>query len=165
MRSTTPFLVAPFMALVFMAIGVASTQSEASLHEIRIVIRARLFQPPKVTVQTGREVVLVLENQDVEIHAFVPEKLLERVPVQVEGSGAPQFGDSGLVRLLIGGGGQAKIRFVPQIPGQYRYFCDMPGHQMVGHIVVISGEPVDTQSEQQDSQRKGAFHEGKRESE
>ncbi len=167
MRHTTRCLVASFMALVFTALGVAPTLAEASRQEVRIVIRARQFQPAEVTVRKGQEVVLMFENQDVEIHAFVPEKLLERVPVLVGGSGAPQFGDRGLVRLLIGGGGsQAKIRFVPQIPGRYRYYCDMPGHQMVGHILVISGEPgaVDTQGEQQGSQPEGTFHEGKRKS-
>ncbi len=154
------------MALVFTALGVAPTLAEASRQEVRIVINAREFQPSQVTLRVGREALLVFQNQDAEIHAFVPEKLLEGVPVAVAGSGAPQFGDRGLVRLLIGGGSQAKIRFVPQIPGRYRYYCDMPGHQMVAHILVISGVSgaVDTQSEQQGSQPEGTFHESKRKS-
>ncbi len=166
MRRTTRCLVAPFMALVFTALGVAPTLAEASRQEVRIVIRVRQFQPAEVTVRTGQEVVLAFDNQDVEIHTFVPEKLLERVPVQVEGSGAPQFGDLGLVRLLIGGGSQAKIRFVPQIPGRYRYYCDMPGHQMVGQIIVVAETPasISAQGEQQGSQPEGTFHEGKRQS-
>jgi len=136
MRSTSQSLVVALTVLLFLAFGVASTLADANRQEVRIAIKARAFQPAEVTVQVGHEVVLRFENHDVEIHAFVPEKLLEGVPVEVGGSGAPQFGDRGLIRLLIGGGGRAEVRFIPRIPGEYRYQCDLPGHQMVGHIRV-----------------------------
>ncbi len=119
-----------------LVLSVTSAQADVEPQEVRVVMRARQFLPPEVTVRTGREVVLAFENQDVEIHAFVPEKLLEGVPVEVGGTGAPQFGDRGLIRLLIGGGGRAEVRFIPRIPGEYGYQCDLPGHQMVGHIRV-----------------------------
>ena len=166
MESPSQCLVVAFTVLGFMTLSEASTLADPNRQEVRIMIKVRQFQPAEVTVRTGQEVVLVFDNQDVEIHTFVPEKLLERVPVQVEGSGAPQFGDLGLVRLLIGGGSQAKIRFVPQIPGRYRYYCDMPGHQMVGQIIVVAETPasISAQGEQQGSQPEGTFHEGKRQS-
>ncbi|MCH7566950.1 MAG: cupredoxin domain-containing protein [Nitrospirae bacterium] len=136
MRSTSQCLVVALTVLLFLALGVASTLADANRQEVRIAIKARAFQPAEVTVQAGHEVVLRFDNHDVEIHAFVPEQFLERVLVQVDGSGAPFFGDKGLTRLLIPGGGQATLRFVPRIPGRYRYRCDLPGHQMVGHIRV-----------------------------
>ena len=136
MRSTARSLVATYVVSMFIVPGVVSALAEPNQQEVRIAIKTRAFQPRTVTLQAGQEAVLVFDNQDVEIHAFVPEKLLDRVRVHVDGSGAPQFGDRGLKRLLIGGGGQAEIRFVPRTPGEYRYWCDLPGHQMDGTIVV-----------------------------
>lgn len=153
-RSPSQYLMVACTLSMCMTLDEAATRADENRQEVRIVIKTREFQPPETKVRMGQEVVLVFENQDVEIHAFVPEKLFEKVPVQIEGSGAAQFGEKGLRRLLIGGGSQATIRFVPQVPGKYRYFCDMPGHQMAAHIVVVSEEPVgiNAQSEQESSQ-------------
>ena len=136
MRCRARWVVATFMVSAYVALGLASALAEPNQQEVRIAIKTRAFQPREVTLRAGQEAVLVFDNQDVEIHAFVPEKLLDRVRVQVDGNGAPQFGERGLKRLLIGGGGQAEIRFVPRTPGEYRYWCDLPGHQMDGFIIV-----------------------------
>jgi uncharacterized cupredoxin-like copper-binding protein len=60
----------------------------------------------------------------------------------VDGNGAPQFGDKGLVRVLIPPGGRAEIQFVSRAVGLYHYRCDLPGHQMVGEIVVKQAGPA-----------------------
>ncbi len=126
---------------------------ETRPHEVRIHIEGRQFHPAEVTIQAGEVVSLRFENRDAEIHAFVPDMLFQDVPAEVTGSGAPFYGDRGLSRVLIPGGGRTEIRFVPRAPGQYRYRCDLPGHQMDGHIIVDQGtipsihthssEPVD----------------------
>lgn len=103
---------------------------------VEIAITARQFEPSPVILPAGREVVLVFTNRDAELHAFVPVRFLEQVPLHVGGNGAPQFGEKGLLRVLIPSGGQAEIRFVPKAVGHYQYRCDLPGHQMVGGIVV-----------------------------
>lgn len=108
---------------------------------VEIAIRARQFEPSLVTLPAGREVVLAFKNRDAELHAFVPIQFLEHVPLHVDGNGAPQFGDKGLVRVLIPSGGRAEIRLVPKAVGAYRYWCDLPGHQMVGEILVEQGGP------------------------
>ncbi len=108
--------------------------------EVRIKIRARAFHPAQVTVRVNRPVRLVFENEDVEIHAFVPEGLFGNVPVQIDGSVAPFYQRGSLVRLLIGGGAWAEVRFTPPRPGLFRYECDMPGHQMFGHILVLDDD-------------------------
>ncbi len=54
-----------------------------------ISIKARQFHPSPVSVPVWRPVMLVFHNQDVELHAFVPMRFLEGVPVHVDGNGAP----------------------------------------------------------------------------
>ena len=44
----------------------------------------------------------------------VPKHFLEDVLVHVDGNGAPQFGEKGLVRVLIPSGGQEEVRFVSE---------------------------------------------------
>ena len=79
---------------------------------------------------------LVFLNQDSELHAFAPVGLFTRENVQVSGNGAPEFGSEGLKRIIIPAEGSAAIQFTPTKPGEYRYTCDMPGHQMNAMIVV-----------------------------
>jgi plastocyanin len=140
--------------IVLMAMyGSATTLAETSwpaveqaVLQVEVVIKARQFQPSPLLLPAGREVELVLKNQDAELHAFVPLRFLDNLAVHIDGSGAPQFGDRGLVRLLIPSGGWASIRFRPQTTGVYQYRCDLPGHQMLGQIVVQSF-PVSHKSE------------------
>jgi len=108
---------------------------------VNISMKARQFHPSPVSVPVGRPVMLVFHNQDVELHAFVPKRFLEGVPVHVDGNGAPQFGDQGLERVLIPSGGREEIRFLPTTVGEFEYRCDLPGHQMVGKIVVEEHVP------------------------
>lgn len=115
-----------------------ASELEHDLPAIRvdISIKARQFHPSPVSVPVGRHVWLMFYNQDVELHAFVPKRFLEGVPVHVDGNGAPQFGELGLERVLIPSGGKEEIRFLPTTAGEFEYRCDLPGHQMVGKIVV-----------------------------
>jgi plastocyanin len=103
---------------------------------VDITIKARRFHPSPVSLPVGRQVMLVFHNQDVELHAFVPQQFLEHVPVHVDGSGATQFGEKGLERVLIPSEGREEIHFVPTAVGTFEYRCDLPGHQMIGRIVV-----------------------------
>lgn len=82
-----------------------------------IDIHARQFEPSPVSVAAGRDVQLILRHHDAELHAFVPVRLLENLPLHIEGNGAPQFGRKGLVRILIPSGGHAVIRFTPVTAG------------------------------------------------
>lgn len=103
---------------------------------VDITIKARQFHPSPVSVPVGQQVILVFHNQDVELHAFMPKGFLEHRPVHVDGNGAPQFGETGLERVLIPSGGREEIHFMPDVVGTFEYRCDLPGHQMVGTLVV-----------------------------
>lgn len=113
---------------------------------VHILIKGREFIPSSARLQAEKETALGFHNADAELHAFVPITLLEQVPVHIGGNGAPQFGDHGLARVLIPSGGLAEIRFVPPAPGMYRYRCDLPGHQMVGEILVEVPTPSSDRS-------------------
>ena len=104
--------------------------------EVVVTIKTRQFDPPTVYFQSGEKTRLILRNQDVELHAFVPVSLLQNTTLHVSGSGAPQFGPQGLLRILLPSRGETEILFVPDRPGNYPFFCDLPGHIMRGMIVV-----------------------------
>lgn len=120
---------------------VPTRELDAQAIRVDITIKARQFHPSPVSVPVGRSIMLVFHNQDVELHAFVPKQFLEGVPVHVDGNGAPQFGEQGLERVLIPSGGTEHIRFLPTTVGEFEYRCDLPGHHMVGKIVVEKHAP------------------------
>ena len=104
--------------------------------QVLVQMRARQFIPATVTLHAGRKTKLVFENQDAELHAFVPVGLFVGVNLNISGNGAPEFGTEGFKRVIIPSSGRTEIRFVPEQPGTYPFFCDMPGHEMRATIVV-----------------------------
>lgn len=104
--------------------------------DIVVTIKTRQFEPATLFLQTGEKIRLILRNQDVELHAFVPISLFHNATLHVSGSGAPEFGSQGLLRILLPSKGQTEILFIPQRPGSYPFLCDLPGHVMRGTVVV-----------------------------
>lgn len=103
---------------------------------VEVTIRGREFLPSTVVIPVNHAVLLSFANHDAELHAFAPSALLDDVPLHIDGNGAAQFGEHGLVRILIPSEGRAELRFTPQQAGLYDYRCDLPGHQMRAHIRV-----------------------------
>ena len=104
--------------------------------DVIVNIHARQFEPDPVLLQAGRRTRLILRNEDVELHAFVPVGLFEGLHLNISGNGAPEFGSDGFKRVIIPSDGRAEFRFVPERPGVYPFFCDMPGHEMKATIIV-----------------------------
>lgn len=104
--------------------------------EVLVRIHGRAFMPSTVRVHAGRKTKLVFQNQDVELHTFVPGTLFNGISVSVGGSGAPEFGDLGFRKVIISGEGVVELRFVLEQPGRYPFICDMPGHEMRATLVV-----------------------------
>ncbi len=129
-------------ALVLTAAGPVSgtptlAPSDAGLErEIVIKIHARTFDPATVTLQAGQKTRLVFQNEDAELHAFVPAELFKGVNLNITGNGAPQFDQDGFKRVIIPSSGVAVIRFIPERRGEFPYICDMPGHEMKATILV-----------------------------
>lgn len=132
-----------FLLLAFLPQAPASADTVQSSDPVvvEVAIRAREFRPSMATIPVNREVLLVFENQDVELHAFVPSTFLDDIPLHIDGNGAAQFGEHGLVRILIPSGGRTELRFTLPRAGLYDYHCDLPGHQMRAHIRVEEHGP------------------------
>ena len=114
----------------------AAAESAPSPSSVEIVISKRTFSPAVTALRLGVPVTLVLRNEDDDLHAFVPLLLFQRANVQVTGNGAPEFNETGFVRVLIPSHGKAELRFTPKTDGRFFYICDLPGHQMRAEIVV-----------------------------
>ena len=121
-----------------MGFGASAPAVAPGQEEIAVTVRieSRRFLPHVVHLRVGQPVRLILENEDVELHAFVPADLLVRTNVQVSGDGAPQFDKDGLRRVLIPSGGRVELLFTSKEAGSFPFFCDLPGHMMNGTIVV-----------------------------
>lgn len=104
--------------------------------EVFVRLRDRKFIPSTVRVHAGRKTKLVFQNQDAELHAFVPGTLFNGISLSVEGNGAPEFGEQGFRKVIIPGQGLVELRFVLEQPGRYPFICDMPGHEMRATLVV-----------------------------
>jgi uncharacterized cupredoxin-like copper-binding protein len=126
----------------FLAVGYTAVQSPVGLAEevseelVLVTMHARQFDPPVIIFHAGRKTHLVLRNEDAELHAFVPHEVFAGVSLNVGGNGAPEFDDRGFKKVIIPSGGRADIRFVPERAGEYKFVCDMPGHEMRGTIRV-----------------------------
>ncbi|MFM7840747.1 MAG: cupredoxin domain-containing protein [Nitrospira sp.] len=108
----------------------------AEEEEILVIIRGRQFLPDTVTVHAGRKTKLVFQNQDAELHVFMPFTLFSGVNLNISGNGAPEFGDDGFRRIIIPPDGHAELRFVLDRPSHFPFICDMPGHEMRATLVV-----------------------------
>ncbi|MDR4494205.1 MAG: cupredoxin domain-containing protein [Nitrospirales bacterium] len=117
------------------AVNLAPSEA-ATENLVTLDIRTRKFDPETITLAPDQKTRLTIINHDSELHAFVPVGLLSHTHINVSGNGAPQFGKEGLLRVLLPTRGQTDIVFIPTRPGNYPFFCDLPGHVMRGNIVV-----------------------------
>ncbi len=120
----------------FADVSGAVASIEQPVTDIIIDVKTRQFRPDMISLQLGARARFILRNKDAELHAFVPIGLFLGTTHNVSGNGAPQFGKEGLLRVLLPSTGQTEILFTPEKPGNYPFFCDLPGHVMRGTIRV-----------------------------
>jgi uncharacterized cupredoxin-like copper-binding protein len=130
LRTLVPFV------LLFGLLGSFIAGAAAPPAPVEIVASKRAFTPETLTLPQGEPATLVIRNDDEDLHSFVPLMLLQRTNVQVSGNGAPEFNETGFVRVLIPPHGRVELRFTPKTAGTFHYICDLPGHSMRAQIVV-----------------------------
>src|SRR5437870_2823791 len=130
LRALVPFV------LLFGLLGSFIAGAAAPSAPVEIVASKRAFTPETLTLPQGEPATLVIRNDDEDLHSFVPLLLLQRTNVQVSGNGAPEFNETGFVRVLIPPHGRVELRFTPKAAGTFHYICDLPGHSMRAQIVV-----------------------------
>ncbi len=101
-----------------------------------VVIQGRQFNPDHSVLHRGRRTTLLFKNEDAELHAVVPFGLFAGMNPSISGNSAVEFEGEGFKRVIIPPDGTAAFHFTPALPGEYRYVCDMPGHDMRAMIVV-----------------------------
>jgi len=130
LRALVPFVLLSGLLGSFIA-GAAAPSAP-----VEIVASKRAFTPETLTLPQGEPATLVIRNDDEDLHSFVPLLLLQRTNVQVSGTGAPEFNETGFVRVLIPPHGRVELRFTPKTAGTFHYICDLPGNSMRAQIVV-----------------------------
>jgi uncharacterized cupredoxin-like copper-binding protein len=132
----TPVRAALACALLVGLLNPLTQAADAPPGAVEIVASKRTFTPETITLRLGQPVTLIVRNEDEDLHAFVPLLLFQRTNVQVRGNGAPEFNETGFVRVLIPPHGRAELRFTPKTVGTFLYICDLPGHNMRAKIVI-----------------------------
>jgi len=118
--------------MTLMALGADPTPDEM----VTVVIEARQFKPDRTVLHQGQRTTLVFKNRDAELHTVMPFGLFARISLNISGNGALEFEGEALKRVIIPPDGTTEFHFTPTEPGEYRYVCDMPGHEMKAVIVV-----------------------------
>lgn len=102
----------PLLMVIF-ALGMAQGVM-ASDREITVTASEFAFEPDNVSVETGEEVRIVLENAGAVAHDLTIEAL-------------------GVASSTVQSGNQTGIEFTaPEEPGSYRIICSIPGHAQAG---------------------------------
>jgi plastocyanin len=114
------------------ALGTDLPPEETSM----VVIHGRQFTPDRTVLHRGQKTTLLFKNEDAELHTVVPFGLFAGMNPDISGNSAVEFEGEGFKRVIIPPDGTAAFHFTPTLLGEYRYVCDMPGHEMKGVIVV-----------------------------
>lgn len=101
-----------------------------------VVIQGRQFSPDRTVLHRGRTTTLLFKNQDAELHAVVPFGMFAGMSPAISGNSAVEFEGEEFKRVIIPPDGTAAFQFTPTLAGEYRYVCDMPGHEMRAMIIV-----------------------------
>jgi uncharacterized cupredoxin-like copper-binding protein len=79
------------------------------------------FDPPEFVVQSGEEIVLLLDNEDFYAHSFDISALNLHIEMPAND--------------------QVMVEFVAPAPGIYEIYCGVPGHKDAGMVSTLVVEP------------------------
>jgi len=119
-----------------LATPVFALPTDAEVESFTVEIRSRVFIPQQIHLHHGHKTVLRFRNHDTELHTVVAKELFLSDDLNLGGNGAPEFGPEGLKKVIIPPEGLIEFQFIPARTGTFSYLCDMPGHDMLGVIVV-----------------------------
>lgn len=114
---------------------------DADVTEVTVAASDLLaFEPATITVKAGQPVRVVLENEEnTALHDFS----VESMPVSdvMAGGDEHAHGETSdfAVHVAAEAGNNGEVMFTPEEPGEYEFFCSVPGHReagMTGTIIV-----------------------------
>lgn len=114
---------------------------DESFDEVRIVMSDQLrFEPDEIRLKVDEPVVLVIDNgEGSTLHDFT----VDEMPVMDVDEGMGAEHDMGeemtALHLAMESGESGEMRFTPMEPGEYEFYCSVPGHAqggMKGKLIV-----------------------------
>lgn len=156
MRGRTRLLV-PVAAILIIATGVAcgsdGTDGEGQgdglagadvAGRLSIEMRDIAFEPARLTVRAGEVTELTARNRGAVKHDFTIDKMDADVTEMTAGGGGASDrhmmdNTSKAMHMAVDAGGQGVMRLRVNEPGEYRYYCTVPGHReagMAGMLIV-----------------------------
>lgn len=107
-----------------------------------VVAEDTKFSPMSITIRSGEEVTLKLNNKDAVEHDFQVDGL--DVDVTSGGSDRPEHGgdghgSAGMLAMHTAAHESTSITFTANDPGTYEFYCTIPGHKdsgMTGTLIV-----------------------------
>jgi uncharacterized cupredoxin-like copper-binding protein len=96
------------------------------------------FDAERVEVAAGQRLSVTLDNQGVLEHDFSINAIpLAEAPTsnhaeEPEGHDMSQLAEEPEVHVAAAAGGHSTIEFVPTAPGEYEFYCTVPGHREAG---------------------------------
>ncbi len=117
MKKLRPFI----FPLLLILICLLAACGRAAANEATITIKEMAFGQSEVTVKAGQLVTLRLVNRDGYTHAFDM--------------------DAFEIHTSLAANETAVLRFTPEKPGRYPFYCSSPGHEMAGMVGTLIVEP------------------------
>lgn len=116
------------------SLGCSSAPPPAST--TAITMRDVAFSPTAVSVPAGKTARLTFSNSASQVHDFTVERMTVGT-VRMQGGmtqdhNMVQMSTAPAMHIAVAGGKSATLDFQPATPGDYEFYCSVPGHREAG---------------------------------
>jgi uncharacterized cupredoxin-like copper-binding protein len=125
------------LALALVACGddEGATDTESPDSTVVVTMRDLAFAPTGVSMASGDEVRVQLQNDGALVHDFTMERMPHRSLHMIGGmQGGEHMHEQSryAMHMALEPGSAGSLDFAPTEPGEYEFFCTVPGHREAG---------------------------------